>query len=122
MFVSRDHQMTSVGFVGIDRDGQMGQLTPSPIFRPPNALIGLTEQLDLLKKGATPIIVDHPLDAIAIDVLSRLESQYAGIPLCESPLSTGQARMLRRSSESNRAIVAVPTEKEGPSARDRSNA
>lgn len=54
------------------------------------------------------------MDAIAIDVLSRLESkQYAGIPLCESPLSTDQARMLRRSSESNRAIVAVPTEKEG---------
>ncbi|WP_020391728.1 hypothetical protein [Kribbella catacumbae] len=110
VFISRDERMSPVGFVGIDRDGQARPLAPeSAVHRPSNALIGLHEQIDLLSKGATPVIVDHPTDAMAIEELSRSTTgKYVGIPLCESPISSAQARMLARYSETDHAIVMVP--------------
>lgn len=114
MLVSRDQGLKPVGFVGINRDGQVRSLTPAnAVHRPSNALVGLQEQIDLLHNGATPVIVDHPVDAMAIEQLSRsTEKEYVGIPLCESAMSTAQARLLRRLSETDRVIVMVPTSKE----------
>ena len=114
MIVSRDLRLAPVGFVGIGRDGQVRSLTPAtPLHRPSNVLVGLMEQIDLLSGGATVVIVDHPMDAIALEQLSRSTTkQYVGIPLCESPMSTAQARMLARYSETDRVILMVPTETE----------
>jgi hypothetical protein len=120
MLVSRDQRMDAVGFVGIGRDGQARSVTPvTPVHLSSNSLVGLQEQIDLLSSGATAVIVDHPTDAIAIEQLSRSTTkQYVGIPLCESPMSTAQARMLARYSETDRVIVMVPTETAGPTAND----
>lgn len=115
MLLSRDQQLQPVGFVGINRDGDVRSLTPATaVHRPSNALVGLQEQIDLLHGGATPVIVDHPVDAMAIEQLSRLtEREYIGVPLCESAMSTAQARLLRRLSETDRVIVMMPTGKDG---------
>jgi hypothetical protein len=114
MIVSRDQRLAPVGFVGISRDGQVHSLTPATaLHRPSNVLVGLMEQIDLLNSGATVVVVDHPMDAIALEQLSRSTTkQYVGIPLCESPMSTAQARMLARYSETDRVIVMVPAEME----------
>jgi hypothetical protein len=63
-------------------------------------LVGLQEQGDLLGVGATPVIVDSPMDAMALEELSRSTArEYAGVALCESPMSTAQMRTLVRHSQ-----------------------
>ncbi|GAA1602439.1 hypothetical protein GCM10009789_65680 [Kribbella sancticallisti] len=114
MLVARDQRLAPTGFVGIDRAGRPELLTPTtPVHRPSNALVGMEEQIDLLQHGATAVVVDDPMDAMVIEQVSRSTTkQYVGIPLCESPMSTAQARMLRRYSETDRVIVMMPTDKE----------
>ena len=109
MLVARDQRLSPVGFVGIGPDGQARSLSPvTAIHRPSNVLVGVEEQLKLLGNGAIPVIVDNPMDAIAISEVSRRSSgQWAGIPVCDSGLSTAQARMLRRFSATDKVIVAL---------------
>jgi hypothetical protein len=113
VFISRNDRLEPVGFVGIGRDGQVASLAPeSQLHRSTNALVGVLEQIDLLSKGATPVLVDRPTDALAIEELSRSTTkQYVGIPLFEAPISTAQARMLARYSETEHLIVTVPPER-----------
>jgi hypothetical protein len=115
MFVSRNDRLEPVSFVGIDREGRVAsQAPPTAAHHPSNALVGVYEQMDLLYTGATPVIVDKLTDALAIEELSRTTTKgYAGIPLCESPLSSAQARMLARYSETDHAIVMIPTVRAG---------
>ncbi|GAA0946841.1 hypothetical protein GCM10009554_43120 [Kribbella koreensis] len=115
MFVSRDVQLELVSFVGIDRDGRVAsQAPPTAAHHPSNGLVGLYDQLDLLNAGATPVIVDKLTDALAIEELSRATTkEHVGIPLAESPLSSAQARMLARFSETDHAIVMIPPERAG---------
>ncbi|TDC30986.1 hypothetical protein E1261_12065, partial [Kribbella albertanoniae] len=72
MLVARDHRLSPVGFVGIDETGRAQAATPATaIHRPTNVLVGIEEQLDLLGRGAVPVVVEHPVDAIAVTKLSR---------------------------------------------------
>jgi DNA primase len=109
MLVARDHRLSPVGFVGIGDDGQARSESPvTPIHRPSNVLVGIEEQLDLLGAGATPVIVDEPVDAIAVSTVGRsMAGQWAGIPVCGAGLSTAQARILRGVSSSEKVIVAL---------------
>lgn len=69
VMVSRDQRLDPVGFVGIDRYGQARLITPeTPVHRPLEALVGVLEQISVLQAGATTVIVDHPLDAIAMEL------------------------------------------------------
>jgi hypothetical protein len=115
MFLARNDRLDPVGFVGIDRKGRVDSLTPATaLHRPSNVLLGVQEQIDLLQVGATPVIVDSPTDALAIEELSRMTTkEYVGIPLCESSMSSAQARMLARHSATDRAIVMIPSERAG---------
>lgn len=115
MFLSRNDRLEPVGFVGIDQNGRVDSLTPSTaLHQSSNVLLGVQEQIDLLRQGATPIIVDSPTDALAIEELSRTTTKgYVGIPICESPMSSAQARMLARHSETDHAIVMIPNERAG---------
>jgi DNA primase len=111
VMVSRDQRLEPVGFVGIDRDGRARSITPeTPVHRPAEALIGVLEQIDVLAEGATAVIVDHPLDALAIELASRHAGGqgYVGIPLLGSAISTAQAEILRQYSVPDRVIVTVP--------------
>ncbi|MFK4088790.1 hypothetical protein ACI2LF_32045 [Kribbella sp. NPDC020789] len=109
MLVARDHRLSPVGFVGISEDGRAASVTPvSAIHRPSNVLVGIEEQLDLFARGAVAVIVDHPMDAIAVTNLSRESGgQWVGIPVGEDGLSTAQARMIRRYSRTDKVIVVL---------------
>jgi DNA primase len=110
MVLARDARLDPVGFVGI-RPGLPPAYTTSPttlIHRPSNVLVGLAEQMDLLGHGAIPVIVDDPVDAMAIEKVSRMSSDlWAGIPLCGGALSTAQARTLKRYAATNGVAVAL---------------
>ncbi|WP_275670107.1 hypothetical protein [Kribbella speibonae] len=105
MLVAHDRRSSAVGFVGIGSDGVVRPASPvTPIHRPANVLVGAVEQRDLLAGGAVPVIVDEPMDAIAV---SNAGGQWAGIPVCGRGLSTAQAKMLRDFSASDKVIVAL---------------
>ncbi|TCC36485.1 hypothetical protein [Kribbella speibonae] len=109
VLVTRDVQLTPTGFVGIGSDGQARLLDSDTGFhQPSNGLVGIHEQIDLLRDGAIPVLVEHPVDAIAVSNMSRqLDGQWAGIPVCGAGLSTAQARMLRKFSLGDQAIVIL---------------
>ena len=72
MMVSRDDRLSPVGFVGVGPDGRAQSVTPATaIHRPSNVLLGVAEQLDLLGSGAIPVVVDDPVDAMAVTRLSE---------------------------------------------------
>lgn len=111
MLVSTDRRLNPVGFVGIDRDGNTRTLTPDTlVHRPSEAVVGVLEQIDLLRAGATAVIVDHPLDAIGLELAARGSgaSKYAGIPLLGLGVSDSQVETLRRYSLTDQVIVTVP--------------
>jgi DNA primase len=109
VLVARDHQMASAGFIGIGPEGIARSLTPATaVHRPSNVLVGIEEQIDLLRGGAMPVIVDHPVDAITVSQMSRrLDGQWAAIPVCGETLSTAQVRMLRKFSMTDTVAVMV---------------
>ncbi|TCO41017.1 DNA primase-like protein [Kribbella antiqua] len=109
MLVARDQRSAPVGFIGIGPDGQARSVTPTTaIHRPSNVLVGVDEQRVLLGDGAVPIIVDDPMDAIAISKVSRqARGRWAGIPVCGAGLSTAQARILSGASVTDTAVVVL---------------
>ncbi len=112
---SRDQRLDPVGFVGIDRDGEARTITSrTPVHHALQALVGVQEQIDVLEACATAVIVDHPLDAIGIELGVRYSknASYAGIPLVGSALSDAQAQILRDYSRADRVIVTVPADLE----------
>lgn len=70
--------------------------------------MGVEEQKDLLHRGAVPVIVDSPMDAIAVSNAGmEAGGLWAGIPLCGGGLSTSQAKTLREFSTTEKVIVAL---------------
>ncbi|MGW6278450.1 hypothetical protein [Kribbella sp. NPDC055071] len=98
VLVSRDRHLLPVGFVGIDPEGRAQPLiTTREIHRPVEVLVGIEEQLDLLRGGAVPVIVQDPVDAIVLSNLSReMDREWVAIPDLGQPLSREQARLLRK--------------------------
>ncbi|GAA3112641.1 hypothetical protein JOF29_002787 [Kribbella aluminosa] len=109
MLVARDRRLSEVGFVGIGPDGVARSVSPvSAIHRPANVVVGVAEQLGLLAGGAVPVIVDSPMDAIAVSNAGLASAgSWAGIPLCGGGLSTAQARTLAEFSVSGKALVVL---------------
>jgi hypothetical protein len=113
VMVSRDQRLDPVGFVGIDRHGEARLITPeTPVHRPLEAVVGVLEQIAVLEAGATTVIVDHPLDAIAIELAVGYSGTggFVGVPLLGLAASNAQAQTLRQYSNTNRIIVTVPAE------------
>ncbi|MFI7067096.1 toprim domain-containing protein [Kribbella sp. NPDC050124] len=110
MFPAWDSGEQLVGFVGRSRGGRAKYLN-SPatrIYQKSHALVGLAEQRDLLESGATPVFVEGPMDAAAVDELSRLTSRgWAGLGVCGTALSFHQASMVHQYSGSDAVIVGV---------------
>jgi hypothetical protein len=107
--VSRDRRLTPVGFVGIDPQGTARPLvTTKEIHRPADVLVGIKEQLDLLRGGAIPVIVEDPVDAIALSNLSReLQGEWAVIPDIGQPLSRTQTSLLRKFTLGDEVVLVV---------------
>ncbi|WUS90386.1 hypothetical protein OHA18_41545 [Kribbella sp. NBC_00709] len=109
MLVARDRRLSVVGFVGIGPDGEARSASPvTMIHRPSNVLVGIGEQRSLLAGGAVPVIVDEPMDAIAVSNAGLvMDGRWAGIPVCGGGLSTAQSRTLREFSTSDKAVVVL---------------
>jgi DNA primase catalytic core len=110
MFPAWDAGQELVGFVGRSRGGRTKYLNSptTPIYQKSQTLVGLAEQGDLLDSGAIPVFVEGPMDAAAIDELSRLTSRgWAGLGACGTALSFQQVAMVRHYSSSDTAIVGV---------------
>jgi hypothetical protein len=122
--VSRDQRLDPVGFVGIDRDGHAKVITPeTPVHRPSESLVGVLEQIDAFKAGAIAVMVDHPLDAIGVQLAFSHagDPRYAGVPLLGLAVSDVQAQILQQHSLTSQLIVTVPDEFE-PAGRALENA
>lgn len=72
MFQARNERLEPVGFVGMALPVQYAPSPATRVHRSSGGLVGIAEQLDLLSEGAAPVLVDYPLDAIAIARISRL--------------------------------------------------
>jgi DNA primase len=109
MLLARDRRLSGVGFVGIGPDGDARSVSPmTAIHRPARVLVGIEEQRELLDRGAVLVIVDGPMDAIAVSNAGRQAAgSWAAIPLCGGGLSSSQAKTLRDLSVSDKVIVAI---------------
>ncbi|MEV0291147.1 hypothetical protein AB0H36_44050 [Kribbella sp. NPDC050820] len=116
MFPAWNDHLETVGFTAV-RGIEKPYYATSPataIHQRRNALIGVAEQIDLLTDGASPVLVNHPLDAVAVERISRLTiGRWAGIPLCDFLLSAGQAHILGRYAAIDTAIVVLTDDKAG---------
>jgi DNA primase catalytic core len=116
MFPAWDSGQELVGFVGRSRGGRTKYLNSpaTPIYQKSQTVVGLVEQRDLLDSGATPVFVEGPMDAAAIDELSRLTSRgWAGLGACGTALSFHQVAIVRHYSSSDTAIVGVDADGSG---------
>lgn len=116
MFPTRNDRLETVGFVGVRR-AEAPYYAASPatqVHRRSDSLVGVAEQLDLLSEGAAPVLVNDPVDAVAIERISRLTvGRWAGIPLCDALLSAGQAGILGRYAATDEAIVVLADDTAG---------
>ncbi|MFI7067095.1 hypothetical protein ACIBL3_39280 [Kribbella sp. NPDC050124] len=115
MLLARDERLDPVGFVGIGQGAEPAfEASPTTlIHRPSNALVGIEEQLDILTDGAFVVVVNDPLDAMAVENLGRMAGErWAGIPLCGSLMSSAQAKTLYRYTVTDTVIVALDGDQE----------
>lgn len=116
MFPAWDSVQDMVGFVGRSRGGRTKYLNSpaTAIYQKSKTLVGLAEQRDLLDSGAIPVMVEGPMDAAAVDELSRLTSRdWAGLGVCGTALSYHQVAIVRQCSSSDSVIVGVDADDGG---------
>ncbi|MEV0792659.1 hypothetical protein [Kribbella sp. NPDC050459] len=115
MVMTRNDSLEPVGFVGIGRGPKPAfQASPTTlIHRPASVLGGVEEQLETLSDGAFAVVVNDPLDAVAVESLGRISDEpWAGIPLCGSLMSSAQARILYRYTATDTVVVALDSDQE----------
>ena len=99
---------TLAGFTGRARPG--GARRPAylnsrttGLYRKGSLLFGLYEGRRALAAGARPVLVEGPLDAIAVSAAGR----YAGVSPCGTALTSAQVALLARACDLRRAGVVV---------------
>jgi DNA primase len=109
MFGIRWPDGTLAGFTGRARPGA-GQPGPvylnsktTGLYRKGSLLFGLYEGRRALAAGARPVLVEGPLDAIAVSAAGR----YAGVSPCGTALTAAQVTLLARVSDLRRAGVVT---------------
>ena len=73
------------------------------LYRKGSLLFGLYEGRRALAAGARPVLVEGPLDAIAVSAAGR----YAGVSPCGTALTSAQVALLARACDLRRAGVVV---------------
>ena len=109
MFGIRWPDGTVAGFTGRARPGG-GRPGPvylntrtTGLYHKGSLLFGLYEGRRALAVGARPVLVEGPLDAIAVSAAGR----YAGVSPCGTALTAAQVALLARTSDLRRAGVVV---------------
>jgi DNA primase len=111
MLPVHDERGTLFGFIGRARPGagpDVPKYLNSPAtgtYRKGDLLFGLHHARDHLARGATPVIVEGPFDAIAVTLAGP--GRYAGLAPCGTALTTRQAEALGRAADLDRAGVLV---------------
>ena len=109
MFGVRWPDGTLAGFTGRARPGggrpvYLNSRTTG-LYHKGSLLFGLYEGRRALAAGARPVLVEGPLDAIAISAAGS--GRYAGVSPCGTALTSAQVALLARSSDLRRAGVVV---------------
>ncbi|MFC9976961.1 toprim domain-containing protein [Spirillospora sp. NPDC127200] len=98
MFAIRTPDGTLAGFIGRARDGASGPKylnTPgTPLFHKSELLYGLHESRDRLARGARPVLVEGPLDAIAVNLAAPHD--HAAVATCGLSLTPAHLAALRQ--------------------------
>lgn len=97
-----------IGRAGPRAPPQVPKYLNSPgtaLYRKRDVLFGLWQARPLLRGGARPVIVEGPLDAIAVSLAG--EGWYAGLSPCGTALTPQQAAALARIADLHRAGVVV---------------
>jgi DNA primase len=102
---------TVAGFIGRAHD-RSGRDVPRYLNSPRTALydkgrvlFGLWEARPALQRGARPVVVEGPLDAIAVTTSCR--QRYAGVALCGTALTSGHVAALDRSADADAAPIVI---------------
>jgi DNA primase len=115
--VFRDRAMFPVRSVNGTVAGFMGRAAPdagegvpkylnspgSVIYRKGRMLFGLNEQRDALATGSRPVLVEGPLDAIAVSLAGG--GRYAGVAPCGTALTGDQVKLLGGAAGSGGVLV-----------------
>ncbi|WP_344162586.1 toprim domain-containing protein [Kribbella yunnanensis] len=105
MFAADDIDFETVGFVGRARSGRVRYLNSptTEIYHKGETLVGLTAQRGKLFCGSIPVLVEGPMDALAVD---QLGGRWAGISTCGTAVTRQHAVMIRQLSLANQIVVA----------------
>jgi DNA primase len=111
MLPVHDEQGTLAGFIGRARPGT-GPAIPKYLNGPATStyqkgdlLFGLHHTRDHLARGATPVIVEGPFDAIAVTLADP--HHYAGLAPCGTALTSRQAAALSRVADLHHTGILV---------------
>ncbi|MFI0371498.1 toprim domain-containing protein [Actinomadura sp. 1N219] len=109
MFAIRTPDGAIAGFIGRRRDGGPGPKylngPDTPLFHKGELLYGLHEARDRLAAGARPVLVEGPLDAIAVTMAGPAE--YAAVATCGLALTAAQLDALAEVADLATAGVLV---------------
>jgi DNA primase len=107
MFGIRWPDGTLAGFTGRARPGGVQPVylnsRTTGLYHKGSLLFGLYEGRRALAAGARPVLVEGPLDAIAVTAAGR----YAGVSPCGTALTPAQVALLARTADLRRAGVVV---------------
>ncbi len=114
MLAQRNHHGDIVGFIGRAAPGAPSgapKYLNSPhtdINNKRQLLFGLHEQQDALAQGSTPVIVEGPLDVLAIAATySEASPRLAGIASCGTALTTEQVDLLAQHVRDGTGVVVA---------------
>jgi DNA primase catalytic core len=111
MLPVHDERGNIAGFLGRARPGagpQVPKYLNSPetsSYHKGSLLFGLHQARDLLARGATPVIVEGPFDAIAVTVADP--GHHAGLAPCGTALTSKQAAILAQAADLGSTGVLV---------------
>jgi len=123
--VFRDRAMFPVRSVNGTVAGFMGRAAPdagdgvpkylnsagSVLYRKGRMLFGLNEQRDALATGARPVLVEGPLDAIAVSLAGG--GRHAGVAPCGTALTGDQVKLLGGAAGAGEVLVVFDGDQAG---------
>jgi DNA primase len=118
MLPVHDQRGNIAGFLGRARPGagpEVPKYLNSPetsSYRKGSLLFGLHHARDLLARGATPVIVEGPFDAIAVTLADP--GRYAGLAPCGTALTSKQTAVLAQAADLGSSGVLVAFDDDPP--------
>ncbi len=105
----------AMAFVGRARPGADEERVPrylnsptTPLYRKGEHLFGLLEAADALAQGATPVLVEGPMDAVVVS--SGTRGRCAGLAVCGTALTAAQADILAEIAQRTQKPIVVATD------------